>query len=102
MGGGGRKMPKIPKVPNMNRAKGAAGALTKVLLGAGIFGTLLYNSYYDVEGGQQAIIFNRFVGIREDVVDEGTHFLIPFLEWPIIFDVKTRPRNIQAFSGTKD
>ena len=27
---------------------------------------------------------------------------IPILEWPIIFDIKTRPRNVMSRTGTKD
>lgn len=32
----------------------------------------------------------------------GTHFLIPWLQTPIIFDVRTRPRNITTTTGTND
>ena len=33
---------------------------------------------------------------------EGTHFRIPWLQMPHIFDVRIRPRNISSNTGTKD
>jgi regulator of protease activity HflC (stomatin/prohibitin superfamily) len=55
-----------------------------------------------VEGGHRAIVFNRLSGIKENVYKEGMHFVIPGFEWPIIFDVRTRPRNLQSLTGSKD
>lgn len=37
-----------------------------------------------------------------EVKDEGTHFLIPWWQRPIVFDVRTRPRNISTTTGSKD
>ena len=34
-----------------------------------------------------AIVFNRIGGIKEEVYEEGTHFMLPWFERPIIFDV---------------
>ncbi len=36
------------------------------------------------------------------VLDEGTHFRIPFVTFPTIFDVRLRPRVIASRTGTKD
>lgn len=47
-------------------------------------------SMYDVRGGSRAVIFDRFVGIKKEVIEEGTHFLIPWLQKAIIYDVRTR------------
>ena len=49
-----------------------------------------------VEGGHRAVIFDRFRGVIPDVSGEGTHFLIPWVQRPIIFDVRSRPRNQYA------
>lgn len=54
-----------------------------------------------VQGGQRAIEFNRLTGVKEIVVGEGTHFCVPWLEWPIIFDIRTRPRMIKSVTGTR-
>jgi prohibitin 2 len=32
----------------------------------------------------------------------GTHFRIPWLETPIVYDVRAKPRNIASLTGTKD
>jgi len=57
---------------------------------------------YDVKGGSRAVIFDRLSGVREQVVNEGTHFLIPWLQKAIIYDVRTKPRNISTTTGSKD
>ena len=59
-------------------------------------------SIYDVKGGTRAVIFDRLSGVKETVVNEGTHFLIPWLQKSIIYDVRTKPRNISTTTGSKD
>ena len=56
---------------------------------------------YSVEAGHRAIIYNRLKGVSERVYYEGTHFCIPFLERPIIYDVRTRPRVLMSLSGSR-
>ncbi|RYP53815.1 hypothetical protein DL768_001266 [Monosporascus sp. mg162] len=60
------------------------------------------SSIYDVKGGSRAVIFDRLQGVKESVVGEGTHFLVPWLQRSIIFDVRTKPRNIATTTGSKD
>jgi len=59
-------------------------------------------SLYDVKGGTRAVIFDRLSGVKEEVINEGTHFLVPWLQKSIIYDVRTRPRNISTTTGSKD
>ncbi|KKY27683.1 putative spfh domain band 7 family protein [Phaeomoniella chlamydospora] len=59
-------------------------------------------SMYDVKGGTRAVIFDRLQGVKDEVVNEGTHFLIPGLQRSIIYDVRTKPRNISTTTGSKD
>ncbi|KAH9892394.1 band 7 family-domain-containing protein [Xylariomycetidae sp. FL2044] len=59
-------------------------------------------SLYDVRGGTRAVIFDRLQGVKENVISEGTHFLVPWLQRSIIFDVRTKPRNIATTTGSKD
>ena len=33
---------------------------------------------------------------------EGTHLLIPWIEWPIIYDVRAKPNIVQSTSGSRD
>ena len=42
------------------------------------------------------------MGVKPFVLSEGTHVAIPWFEWPIIFDVRTRPRAIKSTTGTRD
>lgn len=36
------------------------------------------------------------------VVGEGTHFFIPWIQRPIIFDIRSQPRNVPVITGSKD
>ena len=65
-------------------------------------GSLAQASLYDVKGGSRAVIFDRFSGVNDQVVNEGTHFLVPWLQKAIIYDVRTKPRNISTTTGSKD
>ncbi len=69
------------------------------------------SALYDVRGGSRAVIFDRLSGVKKDVVQEGTHFLVPWLQKAIIYDVRTKvylptfnvqPRNISTTTGSKD
>lgn len=82
----------VPLLTNVARAAIALG------VGAGVVNSSLYN----VDGGQRAVLFDRFRGVIDDTVGEGTHFLIPWLQKPFIFDIRTRPHSFSSTSGTKD
>jgi len=88
---------KVPRGPG----KGTGGIIgTAITLGVLGYGTL--QSLYNVEGGHRAVIFNKLTGVKQTVINEGTHFRIPFIEYPIIYDIRSRPRQIPTFSGSKD
>lgn len=36
------------------------------------------------------------------VYPEGTHFLIPWIEWPVIYDVRAQPNIVTSTSGSRD
>jgi len=76
--------------------------LAKFIGGAGGLGWLGYNSLYTVDGGHRGVVFNRIVGVKDVVKSEGTHFIWPWFEWPIIFDVRTRPKELPSLTGTRD
>jgi len=84
-------------------------ALTKfgapaVLGGGALFGGgyLLNNAVYTVEAGHRAIKFNRMTGLGETTHSEGIHLAIPWFEWPIIFDIRAKPRNMVSLTGSRD
>jgi prohibitin 1 len=86
-------------------AAGAARLLNilgKVGVGLAVTGSVVNSALYNVDGGHRAIIFDRFKGVREFVVGEGTHFLIPWVQKPVIFDIRTRPRSVPTVTGSKD
>lgn len=64
--------------------------------------SLFQSSIYDVRGGSRAVIFDRLSGVKETVINEGTHFLVPWLQKAIVFDVRTKPRIIGTTTGSKD
>lgn len=73
------------------------------ILGAGIIGlSALQQTIYDVDGGEAAIMFDQFRGVLDTVKGEGTHFKVPFIQRPIIFDIKSRPRSVPVSTGSKD
>ncbi|OAO15468.1 prohibitin, partial [Blastocystis sp. ATCC 50177/Nand II] len=82
----------------------AARMLTKVAkwsigIGAGLY---VFNAcIYDVDGGERAVIFDRFRGVLPKTVGEGTHFKIPFIMYPYKYDIRTTPREISTETGTK-
>eukprot|EP00245_Coleochaete_scutata_P008709 TRINITY_DN2711_c0_g1_i1.p1 TRINITY_DN2711_c0_g1~~TRINITY_DN2711_c0_g1_i1.p1 ORF type:complete len:283 (-),score=60.03 TRINITY_DN2711_c0_g1_i1:433-1281(-) len=76
--------------------------LAKVAAGLGVGGSLLQSSLYTVDGGHRAVLFDRFRGVLPETTGEGTHFLVPWLQKPYTFDVRTRPRSITSVTGTKD
>merc|ERR1712095_133026 len=41
-------------------------------------------------------------GIKSNVVGEGTHFMIPWVQRPITFDIRSRPKNVPSVTGSKD
>lgn len=65
-------------------------------------GSIINSALYNVDGGHRAVIFDRFSGVKDVVVGEGTHFLIPWVQRPIIFDIRAKPRNIPVATGSKD
>ncbi|OMO73605.1 Prohibitin [Corchorus capsularis] len=76
--------------------------LARVAFGLGAAATAVNASMYTVDGGQRAVIFDRFGGILDETVGEGTHFLIPILQKPNIFDIRTKAHTFSSVSGTKD
>ncbi|KAJ4960518.1 hypothetical protein NE237_020428 [Protea cynaroides] len=76
--------------------------LARAAFGLGLGATVLNSSLYTVDGGQRAVLFDRFRGVLDETVGEGTHFLIPWLQKPYIFDIRTRPHTFSSISGTKD
>ncbi|KAH0501075.1 Prohibitin [Microtus ochrogaster] len=77
-------------------------SIGKFGLALAVAGGVVNSALYNVDAGHRAVIFDRFRGVQDVVVGEGTHFLIPWVQKPIIFDCRSRPRNVPVITGSKD
>lgn len=63
---------------------------------------LLYNSFEIVGAGERGVVFSRFGGIQDRILDEGLRFKLPFVEDIIPMDVKIKKSETAATASTKD
>jgi len=94
------------RIPNFvmqyKMPSGATGTGIKLAIGAI---ALIYagsQSLFNVDGGHGAVVFNRFVGVKQTVYGEGTHMMLPWIDRPEIYDVRAKPRSIPSLTGSKD
>jgi len=71
-------------------------------VGLAVAGGVVQSALFNVDGGHRAVIFDRFAGIKQTVIGEGTHFMIPWVQRPIMFDIRSRPKNVPSITGSKD
>ncbi|WVO16434.1 hypothetical protein L204_104110 [Cryptococcus depauperatus] len=76
--------------------------ISRLIVPVAIGATVIQSSLYDVPGGYRAVLFDRFSGVKPNASNEGTHFLIPWLQKAILYDVRIKPRNISTTTGSKD
>lgn len=88
-------------VPGGGPGGAAASSLGALLVSIGL-GYGFYNSIYTVQGGHRAVVFNRLLGMKDTIYTEGLNFNIPWFEQPVIFDIRTRPVNLQTLTGSMD
>jgi regulator of protease activity HflC (stomatin/prohibitin superfamily) len=64
---------------------------------------LIANSAFETIGpGQKGVVFSRFGGIQDQVLDEGLRFKIPFIEFIIPIDVRIQKAQTDATASSKD
>ncbi|XP_008401102.1 prohibitin-2-like [Poecilia reticulata] len=86
----------------MSSGPRGAGIGLKLLIGAGALAYGVKEATYTVEGGHRAIVFNRIGGMEMNtVLAEGLHFRVPWFQYPIIYDIRARPRKISSLTGSK-
>ncbi|AJS23533.1 Phb2p [Saccharomyces cerevisiae YJM1342] len=86
------------QVPSPRGAFAGLGGLL-LLGGSALF---INNALFNVDGGHRAIVYSRIHGVSSRIFNEGTHFIFPWLDTPIIYDVRAKPRNVASLTGTKD
>jgi len=62
----------------------------------------LQSAVYTVDAGHMALKYNRMGGVGAANYREGVHFRIPYVERPIIFDVRARPHTMSSLTGSRD
>lgn len=73
-----------------------------VILGGAALVYGVKESIYTVEGGHRSVIFSRIGGVQDRIYAEGLHFRIPWFQYPIIYNIRSRPTRIQSPTGSKD
>ncbi|KAI4472974.1 hypothetical protein M0802_016391 [Mischocyttarus mexicanus] len=86
----------------LNKTPNSLSLGFKVLAAAGAAAYGVSKSMYTVDAGHRAIIFSRINGIQKDIFTEGLHFRVPWLHYPIIYDIRSKPRKISSPTGSKD
>merc|ERR1711976_506175 len=71
-------------------------------VGLALAGGVANSALYNVDGGHRAVMFDRFRGVLPNVTGGGTHFMIPWVQRPIIYDIRARPKNVPSITGSKD
>ncbi|XP_052761225.1 prohibitin-2-like [Mya arenaria] len=87
------------RMKKTGRGAGLGGTALAVIAGVGY---AMSKSFYTVDGGHRAIIFSRIGGVQKDIYREGLHFRVPWFQWPIIYDIRSKPRKLSSVSGSKD
>lgn len=71
-------------------------------IGVALTGGVANAALYNVDGGFRAVIFDQFRGVSDTVRGEGTHFVVPWVQRPIIYDVRSQVFKIPVLTPSKD
>lgn len=72
--------------------------------GAAVAGASAISNFvlFDVDGGERAVIMDQLNGVLPDVVGEGTHFRIPYIQTPHIFSIRMQPYELPVITPSRD
>jgi len=91
------------KIAEMMKTVASKGAPVVVGLGGlAALGAVGSNAVYTVDAGHMSVKYNRLSGVGDSCYREGVHFLAPWFERPIIFDVRARPHTMTSLTGSRD
>ncbi|EKX72841.1 prohibitin, putative [Theileria equi strain WA] len=77
--------------------------LSKLSMLAGGLGVIPYTCLLDIDGGERAVMFNRFAGgVSQHTLGEGSHFYLPWFQVPHLYDIRAKPKVINTTTGTRD
>ncbi|OMJ69233.1 hypothetical protein SteCoe_33084 [Stentor coeruleus] len=86
----------------MNFLESGLNSLGRIGLAVAGVSFFMGQCLFVVDGGQRALIFDRYSGLKPKIHTEGVNFKVPILQYPILFEVRTTPKVINAKTGTKD
>eukprot|EP00953_Heterococcus_sp_UTEX-ZZ885_P002937 2114-Heterococcus_DN1.PRE.4 len=102
----------------MPKGGGPAGAVASALVAVGVVGAIGYNSVFTGKVDANTLLQftakhaqHRSLQLRPMHADCSAyivaagyefHSITQCIEWPTIYDVRTRPRNLQSLTGSKD
>jgi len=86
----------------MDKLSQFGNLVSRASAGLGVVFVIAKTSLFTVEAGHRAVMFDRFRGILPEVRGEGMHIKIPFIQKPVMYEVRTRYANIQSETGSKD
>lgn len=49
-----------------------------------------------------AVLWSRLSGTKKDILEDGMHFRIPLIEYPVSYDIRSKPKIIRSPTGTRD
>ena len=105
----GAKVP--PPTPSLNKIidairaalpKSVSGSLPAAIFVTGVTGYTLYKGIYFVPGGHRAVKFNALTGLHNTSYGEGANLAIPYVETPVVLDIRNRAAEISSSSGSRD
>lgn len=56
----------------------------------------LLRSFVVVGAGERAVVFNRISGTQQNQLDEGLHFVLPWAQVPVLYDVRSQTYTMSA------
>ena len=83
----------------MERFFDRLGFLGLSMIGSGMIATQFV---FVVDGGERAIIFNKFRGLGTKTYGEGFHWRIPYVMEPKRYSIRSRFRQITTTTGSND
>ena len=88
----------LSKIPGFEKGPKMIGGLIAIVA---LF-ILANASFTTVGAGERGVVFSKFGGVQERILDEGLRFKIPMIEDIILVDVKVQKTQTDATAASKD
>ncbi|HEX9758570.1 MAG TPA: prohibitin family protein [Nitrospiria bacterium] len=72
------------------------------MVGLIVIYALISSSFEIIGAGERGVVFSKFGGVKDKILNEGLHFKIPFIEDIIQVDVKVQKSETNATAASKD